>query len=146
MVKRRQFIGGLAALGGSYLLSACGGGSEDGSSGTAGSAASKATARASAASASGTTMPPAASITDSTGAVWTLSGGVVYQNGAIAGNNYNVTLALWYKGSIYHENSSGQFYQWNGSAWVSSIDPRLGSISADGTTLPSAPYIIDKTG
>ncbi|MFM0340775.1 hypothetical protein [Paraburkholderia fungorum] len=146
MVKRRQFIGGLAALGGSYLLSACGGGSEDSGSGAPGSAVSKATVRASAASASGTSMPPAASITDSTGAVWTLSGGVVYQNGAKAGNNYNVKLALWYAGSIYHENTSGQFYQWNGSTWLSCIDPRVGSVSADGTTLPSAPYIIDKSG
>src|SRR5258706_16296391 len=109
MVKRRQFIGGLAALSGSYLLSACGGGSADGSSGTAVSAASKATAHASAASATGTSMPPATSITDSTGAVWTLSGGVLYQNGAVAGNNYNVTLALWYNGSIYHENTGGKF-------------------------------------
>ena len=30
MVKRRQFLGGLTALAGSYLLSACGGGGEDG--------------------------------------------------------------------------------------------------------------------
>jgi len=146
MVKRRQFMSGLAALGGSYLLSACGGGSEDGSNGTAVSAASKATAHASAASASGTTIPPAASITDSSGAVWTLSGGVLYQNGAVAGVNYNVVLALWINGSIYHENASGQFYQWNGSAWGSCIDPRLGTVSADGTTLPSAPYILDKSG
>ncbi|KAA1006837.1 hypothetical protein FVF58_25105, partial [Paraburkholderia panacisoli] len=146
MVKRRQFIGGLAALGGSYLLTACGGGGEDGSSGTTGAATSKATAHASTASASGTAMPPASSITDSAGAVWTLSGGLLYKNGAVAGGNYNVALALWYNGSIYHQNKSGQFYQWNGSAWVSTIDPRLGSISADGTTLPSAPYIIDKSG
>ena len=85
MVKRRQFIGGLAALGGSYLLTACGGGGEDGSSGTTGAATSKATAHASTASASGTAMPPASSITDSAGAVWTLSGGVLYKNGAVAG-------------------------------------------------------------
>jgi hypothetical protein len=146
MIKRRQFIGGLAALGGSYLLTACGGGGEDGSSGTTGSATSKATAHASTASANGTAMPPASSITDSAGAVWTLSGGVVYKNGAVAANNFNAALALWYNGSIYHENTSGYFYQWNGSGWVFCSDPRLGSTSADGTTLPSAPYIIDKSG
>jgi hypothetical protein len=144
MVKRRQFIGGLAALGGSYLLTACGGGGEDSSSGTTGGATAKATAHA--ASANGTAMPPASSLTDSAGAVWTLSGGVAYKNGAVAGNNYNVSLALCYNGSIYVENTSGYFYQWNGSTWVGCSDPRLGTTSADGTTLPSAPYIIDKSG
>nr|WKF61676.1 hypothetical protein HUO10_006208 [Paraburkholderia busanensis] len=141
-------MSGLAALGGSYLLSACGGGSEGGTgnTSTAAQAALKATAHASAASASGTSMPPAGSITDSSGAVWTLSGGVVYRNGSVAGVNYNVQLALWYSGNMYHENASGQFYQWNGSAWVSCIDPRTGTVSADGTTLPAAANIIDKSG
>ena len=87
-----------------------------GTSGTSGAATAKATAHA--ASANGTAMPPATSLTDSAGAVWTLSGGVVYKNGAVAGINYNVSLALCYNGSIYVENTSGYFYQWNGSSWV----------------------------
>ena len=146
MVKRRQFIGGLVALGGSYLLSACGGG--ESSIASAGSAAVKATARSTAsASANGTAMPPASSIIDGAGAVWTLSGGVLYKNGVVAGNNYNVALAMYYTGSVYHENNAGYFYQWTGTSWVSCADPRLtGGTSPDGTTLPSAPYIIDSTG
>ena len=91
-------------------------------------------------------MPPAGSITDSSGATWTLSNGSVYLNGVKAGNNYNVTLALWYAGSMYVENTSGQFYEWNGSTWLACTDPRQGGTSPDGTTLPAAPYIIDKTG
>ncbi|WP_144107636.1 hypothetical protein [Paraburkholderia sp. BCC1886] len=145
MMKRRQFISGLAAIGGSYLLSACGGGgSED--AGSSASPVADATARASATSASGTTMPPAASITDSTGAVWTLSKGSVYRNGVMPGNNYNVTLVLYYNGTIYHQGTGGQFYAWNGSQWVACNDPRLGGTSADGTTLPSSAYIVDKQG
>jgi hypothetical protein len=147
MLKRRRFIGCLTALGGSYLLSACGGGSEDGSSGsTSGSADAQAKAHASAASASGTAIPPASSITDSAGDVWTLSQGSVYKNGAKAGGTYNVTMVLWYNGTIYHQGTGGQFYSWNGSNWASCNDPRLGGTSADGTTLPASPYIIDKTG
>jgi hypothetical protein len=147
MVKRRQFMGALTALGGSYLLTACGGGgSDDGSSNSSGSADSKATAKSSAASASGTTIPPAASVTDNSGNVWTLSGGSVYQNGAKAGNTYNVSLILFFGGGIYHEGTGGQFYSWSGSAWSACNDPRLGGTSADGTTLPASPYIIDKSG
>ncbi|WOD18637.1 hypothetical protein [Paraburkholderia kirstenboschensis] len=143
MLKRRQFISGLAAIGGSYLLSACGGGGADGGDNSSGSAATEAKAHA-AASANGTAIPPASSITDSTGAVWTLSGGVVYRNGAKAGNTYNVTLISYYGNTIYSCGTGGQYYAWNGSGWVASLDPRMGGTSAEGTTLPASPYIIDR--
>jgi len=162
MVKRRQFIGGLTALSASYLLSACGGGGESGaasgktsdasaSPGASGSANSRGTTanpatRANADAAGSISIPPATSITDNTGAVWTLSQGSVYRNGEKAQDTYNVTLVLWYGGSIYHEGTGGQFYQWTGSNWVACNDPRLGGTSADGTTLPDSPYIIDKAG
>ncbi|CAB3776390.1 hypothetical protein LMG28614_00205 [Paraburkholderia ultramafica] len=145
MVKRRQFIGGLAALGGSYLLSACGGGGSDGSGTSNGSAVTNAIAHASTASASGTAIPPASLIIDSSGATWTLSGGSVYRNGAKAGATSGVTLMLYINNNVYHQGN-GQFYSWNGSGWVWCNDPRLGGTSADGTTLPAASYIIDKTG
>lgn len=152
MVKRRQFIGGLVALGGSCVLSACGGGggedSEVAARAASGNSAARATARTTASpSANGTAMPPASSIIDSAGAVWTITGGVLYKNGVVAGNNYNVALAMYYTGAVYAENTSGEFYQWNGTGWVRCADPRLtGGTSADGTTMPSAPYIIDSTG
>ncbi|WP_429576362.1 hypothetical protein [Paraburkholderia sp. UCT70] len=162
MIKRRQFIGGLTALSASYLLAACGGGS--GSSDASGKAAA-ATGASGAAAASGASgassnttptaktsdpnsisMPPATSITDNSGNVWTLSGGSVYRNGSAAGNTYNVSLVLFYGGVIYHEGTGGQFYEWTGSGWVGCNDPRLGGTSADGTSLPASPYIIDKSG
>ncbi|CAG9231750.1 conserved hypothetical protein [Paraburkholderia sabiae] len=145
MNKRRQFLGALTAFGGSYILTACGGGGSDLAAGAAGDAVAKATARAST-SANGTTMPPASSIVDNSGNTWTLSGGSVYRNGAKAGNTYNVSLVLFIGGVIYHQGTGSQFYAWNGSAWNASNDPRLGGTSADGTTIPSASYIIDKTG
>ena len=147
MLKRRQFIGALTALSGSVILSACGGGgAEEGGAITANSAAQKTNATAKGTSPNGAAMPPATSLVDGSGATWTLSGGVAYRNGAKAGNNYNVILALCFNGNIYVENTSSQFYQWTGSTWQSTSDPRQGTTSPDGTTMPSAPNIIDKTG
>jgi hypothetical protein len=146
MLKRRQFIGALTALGGSVVLSACGGGGSEGGSSTPGAAALNATALAKAASTNGTAMPPASSLVDGSGATWTLSGGSVYRNGVKAGNNYGVVLAMCFNGNIYVENTSNQWYQWTGTAWQSCSDPRNGTTSPDGTTIPSASNIIDKTG
>jgi hypothetical protein len=98
------------------------------------------------ASANGTAIPPAASITDNQGALWTLVNGSVYRSGIMAGNTYNVTLLLWYGNVMYHQGTGGQFYGWNGTTWLACNDPRLGGTSADGTTIPSASYIIDKAG
>ncbi|SDR60295.1 hypothetical protein SAMN05445850_7239 [Paraburkholderia tuberum] len=85
-------------------------------------------------------------IIDSQNASWTLVGGSVYRNAVAAGNTYNVSLILWYGGTIYHEGTGGQFYGWNGSGWQSCNDPRLGGTSADGTMIPPASYLIDKVG
>ncbi|WP_375507446.1 hypothetical protein [uncultured Caballeronia sp.] len=151
MLKRRQFLGGLAAFSSSYLLAACGGGSGASSTGAAVSAAANVQALQNAAiggaSTNGATIPPAASLTDSNGAVWTLSGGVVYKNGAVAGVNYNVSLVLWFSNTIYHENSSGKFYAWSGSGWSACLDPRSArGTSPNGTTIPTGTYINDAVG
>ncbi|WP_221309065.1 MULTISPECIES: hypothetical protein [unclassified Paraburkholderia] len=226
MIARRQFLGCLTALGGSVVLSACGGGGGGGgdsgtadaggsstgnstnpssttaapSAGTAtsgiatstgttssgiatstsgsttvanGSSPTASTGTASTgtsgstsgdssgapsdpnsgspgntsnASPQNTTIPPATVIIDSQNASWTLVGGSVYRNGVAAGNTYNVSLILWYGGTIYHEGTGGQFYGWNGSGWQSCNDPRLGGTSADGTMIPPASYLIDKVG
>jgi hypothetical protein len=154
MIKRRQFLGCLTAVGGSYLLTACGGGSSDGIGNAAGAVANNATNGASAgnavanasttASASGTSLPSASSIIDNSGNAWTLSGGVVYKNGSVAGVNYNAALVLWYGGTIYHQNTGGQFYSWTGSGWSACLDPRTAGTSADGATIPSGSVLIDK--
>ena len=146
MVRRRQFMGALSALGGSVLLSACGGGGSDNSDNASDATARNSTATAKAASGNGTAMPPASSLVDSSGNTWTMTGGSVYRNGTLAGNNYNVTLAMCYNGNIYVENTSNQWFQWTGTAWQSCMDPRVSTTSADGTTMPPASSIIDWTG
>jgi hypothetical protein len=77
------------------------------------------------ASPDGTTIPSAASITDNGGHVWTLSGGVIYRDGATVGNTYNVSLLLWYGGMVYHCGTGSQWYVVLGSVWRPCSDPRI---------------------
>jgi hypothetical protein len=87
------------------------------------------------ASPSGTTMPSATQIIDSSGKVWTVSGGVIYDNGALAGYSNGVTLLLYENNIIYQENAAGGWWSWNGSTWASSSDPRNVPVNgACGTT------------
>jgi hypothetical protein len=79
----------------------------------------------------GTNVPSATQITDSSGHVWTVSGGVIFENGALAGYSKSVTLLLYDNNIIYEQNSAGGWWSWNGSAWVSSTDP--GNVSVSGT-------------
>ncbi|WP_250455891.1 glycosyl hydrolase [Caballeronia sp. ATUFL_M2_KS44] len=115
----------MAGAGGA-ALSACGGGLD--SAGDAAGGVAKSVSKATTTvSASGTTIPPAASITDSSGAVWTLVGGRVMKNGAGVSTGSSVALAqiLYFNGIIYAQNSSGVWYL-NGSPWknIGTTDPR----------------------
>jgi len=108
MLKRRQFLTGLAALAGSPLLGAV-------------SAHAAVTA-----SADATAIPGASSITDSLGSIWTVSNGVIFRNGQTVGNTYNVSLLLWYGGKVWHIGTGGQFYVLTGNdTWVQCNDPRV---------------------
>ena len=133
MLKRRQFLGGLAAFGGSAFLAACGGGADDLAS-SAG-AAKKATARvtSSAMSADGTSIPSGTSIIDGYGTTWTVNNGVVNRNGSPVGVSYNVALLLWYRGKMWHQNTSGYFYVCNDMGqWLPCSDPRVAVAATPG--------------
>jgi hypothetical protein len=102
-------------------------------------------------SADGTTIPSASQIIDNEGDVWTVSSGVIYRNGSLAGYSANVILLVFKNGKVYQENSAGGFWFWDGSTWVDSSDPRgstptMPTQSADGTTVPSASQIVDSNG
>lgn len=77
------------------------------------------------ASPDGTTIPSATSITDNGGAVWTVSGAVIYRNGSTVGNTYNVSVLLWYGGMIYHSGTGGQWYVCLNDVWLPVTDPRI---------------------
>jgi hypothetical protein len=94
----------------------------------------------------GTSVPSAMQITDGSGDVWAVSGGVIYENGALAGYSKNVTLLLYDNQIVYQENTAGGWWSWNGSTWVSSGDPRSAPTSPSGTTIPSAKQITDSSG
>jgi hypothetical protein len=89
-----------------------------------------------------TTIPSAAQIIDSHGAVWTVAGGIVYMNGSTASYTTQVSLLLYYHGVIYQENAAKEWRSWNGSAWTLTSDPLAFSGacgSSNGATLASAP-------
>jgi hypothetical protein len=132
IINRRKFIAGMAAVSGSYMLSACGGGGEGAdladsakaSTDASDSALLNSTAKVAAnASADLTTIPSATQIVDKTGAVWTLTGGVVSRN-KTAVSIANVSMLLWSGGKIYQKNNAGQFYVWSGK-WLICRDPRV---------------------
>jgi hypothetical protein len=68
--------------------------------------------------------------------VWTVSGGVISENGVVSTNTANVTLLLYYNGVIYQQATGGGWWSWTGTAWiVDSGDPRV----APTPTPPPAP-------
>jgi hypothetical protein len=92
------------------------------------------------ASPDGTSVPRAVQIIDSGGNVWTLAGGVIYENGALAGYSNAVTKLRYNNNTVYQQNAAGGWWSWNGRTWVSSADPLS---SPDGTSVPGAAHIID---
>jgi hypothetical protein len=70
------------------------------------------------------TIGPLTQITDDSGAVWTVSGGVVYKNGATVGFSTGVATLLYFAGGFYALNTSNAWWFFNGSSWVASADPR----------------------
>ena len=91
------------------------------------------------ASANGTMIPAAAKIVDSALNVWTVSGGVVYENGTPAGFSAGVTLLLYFGGAVYQENKSCLWWRWSGDAWVATSNPASSITPACGATAASTP-------
>jgi hypothetical protein len=91
----------------------------------------------------GTTIPSATQIVDGSDNVWTVSGGVIYEKGALAGYSANVTLLLYDNNIIYQENAAGGWWSWNGTTWVSSSVP----VTAGNTpTITGNPSTADMAG
>jgi YVTN family beta-propeller protein len=99
-------------------------------------------AAASAPSLSGTEIPSAAQIVDSSLNTWTLSGGEAYENGKVTPSS-EVILLLCYGGSVFQENIHHNWWVWdlNTSTWAASSDPRI--TSPGGATIPAATQIVD---
>ncbi|WP_345813113.1 beta-glucosidase [Paraburkholderia sp. PREW-6R] len=86
------------------------------------------------ASVSGTAIPPATSINDSSGAVWTVSNGVVYRAGKTAAFTMNVKLLLWYAGKVYQENTDNNWWVWQNNVWNQTTDPRPATTSSSASS------------
>lgn len=63
-------------------------------------------------------------IVDASGNKWTISPQfTVLKNARLAGFTANVAEIAYVSSLVWHENTSGQWYSWNGSAWISGADP-----------------------
>jgi hypothetical protein len=119
MIKRRQFLGGLTALGGAYMLNAYG---------------QVSGAVLGGASPDGTAIPSGSVIIDKMGSRWTVSNGVIYRDGGTVGNTYNVSLLLWYGGKMWHIGTGGQFYVLTDlDKWLPCNDPRVAVAATPGS-------------
>jgi hypothetical protein len=85
-------------------------------------------------SADGTSCPPAQSITDAQGGLWTVSGGVIQTNGQNAGYSADVTLLLYFNHTVYQQNAAGGWWLWSGSGWSDAADPRVGAPGGGNTS------------
>lgn len=104
----------------------------------------------------GTRIPPAASITDTAGVVWTIGNGqYVCRNGVRT--NGRATQLLWWTAFIYAKSPrDGVWWKWLGNnLWqkLTLADPQvvapptpLPGTSPDGTTVPNAVSIIASDG
>ena len=69
------------------------------------------------------------SIIDAQGNTWTIVSGVIEKNGTRVGVNYNVDLLLEFDQVFYQRNTSDEWYEWTGSSWSQTTDPRVVSSS-----------------
>jgi hypothetical protein len=98
------------------------------------------------ASPSGTRVPAAASVTDSSLAVWTIVSGQILRNG-VASGGYGSQI-LWFQNVIYVLGADGSWWQWTGSAWTLSgtTDPSVTPVpSPSGTRVPTAASVTDNS-
>ena len=79
-------------------------------------------------------------LVDSDNRVWTLpTTEYAYLDGSRADGNYNTISLLYYNNIIYCENTSDEWYSWNGSGWIKvSGDPTTNNtrvVSANGASI-----------
>jgi hypothetical protein len=100
--------------------------------------ATKQAAVSSTPSAGGTTVPPADSIVDGDGSVWTILDQQVAHDGIVDQDTSWVTLLLYEGGTLYQQNGWGDWYGWVGGQWEKeSGDPR--SAMPTSPTSPTSP-------
>jgi hypothetical protein len=108
-------------------LAACGGTSDsaDSASATATAAvrASTTSADASVASANDSMIVSAAQLVDGAGDRWTVSDGVISQNGSAQTITQKVIVLLYDRGVIYQENVNCMWWSWTSDAWVATTQP-----------------------
>jgi hypothetical protein len=56
-------------------------------------------------------------LTDGAGNAWTISNGIVDENGTAAGYSANVTQLAYANGDVYQQNAAGNWWEWSNNTW-----------------------------
>lgn len=89
---------------------------------------------------------PSNATIDNAGNKWWVSGGKVYENCNLAGFSANVIALVKVNNVIYQENTSNNWWNWNGTTWVQTADP-IPSTSPTPTPAPTpGPGVTSVTG
>jgi hypothetical protein len=75
-------------------------------------------------SAQETVMPPAASIVDASGNVWTLSNGAVLRGGVNTSCPVAAVYVMYWNHTVYCENMNASWYVYGSNGWSATTDPR----------------------
>lgn len=89
-------------------------------------------------------------IIDQSGNTWSLTNGVVQENGSNAGFSESVTQIGFINGTLWQENSNNLWWDWNGSTWAptngQSASPFSESITNSVITNNSLQALVDASG
>jgi hypothetical protein len=83
-------------------------------------------------------FPAATKIVDSAGNSWTISGGVISENGVPQTITHAVVVLLYYHQVIYQENSSCNWWSWTNNAWLATAKPAATGIPTCSKAVSSA--------
>jgi hypothetical protein len=84
-------------------------------------------------SVNGANVPASSPVVDQQGNTWSVVSGVVERNGIKVGYTANVALLLDLNNVFYQENTAGGWWEWTGTQWAQTTDPRV--VSANGATI-----------
>src|ERR1039458_1353399 len=133
----------VAAL--SMMITGCGGGG-GGGSGSSGSSSSSSSSSSSGGppSPNGSTIvpPSSATLVDSVGNVWSVSGGQIYQDGIVLSESSNVILMLYYNDGIYQQNSACGVWEYVNANWTLTTLPIQSSYGGPQNSGPTIPVSV----
>jgi hypothetical protein len=107
-------------------------------------AAHAVTATAATPSVNGASVFTVPEIIDAQGNAWTVASGVVQMNRSPIGYSANVNMLLDMNSVMYQRNAANHWYEWNGTSWPATSDPRV--VSRSGSSISRGTDVLVDAG